>query len=364
MHSALHAAYKAVSDLDPLPPGGSAAEEEAWFAQYQLAQQYAGRIFEHLIGVGEASGTTVSDNGRELLAPAKDPPVPAANKRHTAISSAVSGAKPIDAQELVGLLVSTEPLSLQRREDAGFIALLQGYKLDCTVEQLKRLYFGDNFVNKDLTDCTKRVDAVQDINARLLEREQEFIYVIPADATMLFLHGLNWSVNALMFAADWEVISADPNGRSLKLTYRSEAFKLYHAAFMATMHTKNKYDKMFKQFMLGHEKVITACNTLLKLFDKFGCVVLLDPIWAPVADYTHGSTGRTPVFASIVRMVTVDWMAPENYQENNGEAFLKVVRALGGNTVYMQKFVDGVFASVPLFARSGPARYLCAMLLC
>jgi len=186
-----------------------------------------------------------------------------------------------------------------------------------------------------------QAEDIANVTERLHKRDSILRSVTKEGDLRIFLDSLLSSIHAIRFASEWKTISALPGGKLWKIQYRANAFNAQYPDFIADLHTREDYMAKFKRFGARHEKVITARNVILKMYNRFHAAVLLDPLWAPVATYDHATNGRSPTFAGTLNLV-VNQNLRESYYLDNQTMLLTVVRELASPSVlsYVEKFLQ------------------------
>ncbi|KAF8963009.1 hypothetical protein BDZ97DRAFT_1822580 [Flammula alnicola] len=239
-------------------------------------------------------------------------------------------------QEFVGRLYETGKGSKQAEEQISFASLLRGYTPAASLDDWYDIL---NMTPDDLNWHAQsiRTESIDDLGQRLLEREKALAMIQGGTALRGLANNIVTCIHAIKFAQEWRELSMARGGKKKKVEYRKSAFNVRYPDVSA-----DDYESELNTFTNRHEKVITARNTLLRMFSKFHVAVLLDPLWTPIASYDQGTIGRSPSFALTLDRFMHFSTPQDPYFQKNLATFKQIIKIMfSEETVkYIDEFLD------------------------
>ncbi|KAH7913657.1 hypothetical protein BJ138DRAFT_1177941 [Hygrophoropsis aurantiaca] len=199
-------------------------------------------------------------------------------------------------------------------------------------------------------DCGECGD-LENIDDRLVQRSQILFQGEDSKTKEDFLTLLVRQVEAVKFAIDWNLRGDEVGGKRWKGKYFTKIFEEHPSSKDLHPDDQDVYRAAFKKFKTKHERVVTARNRLLLLYDTFGVGILLDPLWDVGHIYTHRSRLFLQVFESLRHHISTATLSDsdtfvksilvERHPETT-QALLHVAGCLGGmpGYEYVKTFVE------------------------
>lgn len=181
----------------------------------------------------------------------------------------------------------------------------------------------------------------------LLSDQTQFLHNCHSDQTIdRYVNFVFRSIETIKFTKRWNDLDTLPRGRSIKKHHLLQLFKSLHInlyedlavaenTLNAEIEQRGDMVDLYRQYVQQqndmieenlrvfkgkHCRVITARNTLLSMYTKFGNAVLFDPIWDAASQNTaSGLPGRSDSFRALVGLFckgepTIDPGAEEAFQ--------------------------------------------------
>ncbi|KAF8956941.1 hypothetical protein BDZ97DRAFT_1925008 [Flammula alnicola] len=335
--TSITAAFEKLSSIEPLDAGASPRKVQAFRAKAQKYLRLSQDIVTHLTGIITASGLDPDADDSE-----SEPPPPPPNGKLTMAIKRIRQLEgsltisPLTPQEFAGRLYETGKGSKQAEEQISFASLLRGYAPAASLDDWYDIL---DMQPADLNWHIQSVhtESIDDISQRLLEREKALAMIQGGTALRGLANSIITCIHAVRFAQEWKDLSTARGGKKKKVEYRKAAFKVRYPNVSV-----DDYESELKAFTNRHEKVVTARNTLFRIYSKFHIAVLLDPLWTPIASYDHGTIGRSPSFALTLDRFMHFSTPQDPYFQKNLTTFKQLIEIMfSEETVkYVDEFLD------------------------
>ncbi|KAJ8701190.1 hypothetical protein PTI98_000005 [Pleurotus ostreatus] len=226
----------------------------------------------------------------------------------------------LDAASLAKVLrgYSNNPRAKGLLEEEALARLVVGYRkvhmgdLAFAFEEVKSAYsYSPKEIRKELDVITK-IDLPE---KRMFESEKFLTVCSMKQGSVGLLEGILLTMAALRLAIDWQEIPNTQEGKECKKVHADKLFEFQwrrELEHVAVDLQKAGEAKRRRTWRFEFERLVTRRNKVLQLFKKFGCIVLLDPIWSPLVT-------RTTNFNSLQDCVIDNVLTRERYQEDNVE---------------------------------------------
>lgn len=230
-------------------------------------------------------------------------------------------------------------------EDEAFRRLLRGYEAGSD-EIWENLFH--SITKPNYNDIYIQSKANDDLPlAESLHKRDLFLHNCHSDQTIdRYVNFVFRSIETIKFTKRWNDLDTLPRGRSIKKHHLLQLFKSLHInlyedlavaenTLNAEIEQRGDMVDLYRQYVQQqndmieenlrvfkgkHCRVITARNTLLSMYTKFGNAVLFDPIWDAASQNTaSGLPGRSDSFRALVGLFckgepTIDPGAEEAFQ--------------------------------------------------
>ncbi|KAL4259113.1 hypothetical protein AB1N83_012477 [Pleurotus pulmonarius] len=218
----------------------------------------------------------------------------------------------LDAAGLAKVLrgYSNNPKAKGLLEEEALARLIVGYKkvhmgdLAFAFEDVKSAYsYSPKEIRKELVNITKNNLPGE----RMFESEK---------GSVGLLEGIFLTMAALRLAIDWHEIPNTQEGKERKKAHQDKLFEFQwrrELEHVAVDLQKSEEAKRRRTWRFESERLVTRRNKVLWLFKKFGCIVLLDPLWSPLVT-------RTSNFNALQECVIENVLTRERGQEDIVEA--------------------------------------------
>ncbi|KAH9836512.1 uncharacterized protein C8Q71DRAFT_758292 [Rhodofomes roseus] len=259
------------------------------------------------------------------------------------------GSVPLPTSAMVNVIAALPPGSHATAEDAGLAILLRGYE-DAELAEWQRVL---EPLRQALPSSAEfRAGAAKaahqpDVGQRLVERHATLETFSAARQRSHMLHLILQHVEVLKFASDW-CARTGKGSRAYKRNFNRSTFRqLPHIQPQLQGLSRKDIDNQLNgplnteltQWIRRNEPVITARNRLLEMYNHFGALILLDPLW----DVAHLALHRSSTFADVYRALANATPAHDRRARHElaSRVLLSVVATLGeaDDAAFVQAFL-------------------------
>ncbi|KAJ8694440.1 hypothetical protein PTI98_009364 [Pleurotus ostreatus] len=185
-----------------------------------------------------------------------------------------------------------KPLHKSVSEEQALARLIVGYRM-VNMEQLDRAFadvkssytYGPSWVKSEFMV----INNLELEKERIQESEKLLIECGMKQGSVDLLEGIFLTMAALRLAIDWKSIGETPEGRKWKRATNDALFQFQcHGQLdeFQVLTRRRQEVALRRKWAKDNERLVTRRNKVLGLFKKFGCVILLDPIWSPMVTRT------------------------------------------------------------------------------
>ncbi|KAF4596425.1 hypothetical protein EYR38_007812 [Pleurotus pulmonarius] len=236
-------------------------------------------LSEQIDGLDMTAYTNVKDRFRRVYA-------------HVGTSDGKLGAADL-AKVLRGY--SNNPKAKGLLEEEALARLIVGYKkvhmgdLAFAFEDVKSAYsYSPKEIRKELVNIAKN-----DLpGERMFESEKLLTVCGMKQGSVGLLEGIFLTMAGLRLAIDWHEIQNTQQGKERKKAHQDKLFEFQwrrELEHVAVDLQKSEGSKRRRKWRFEFERLVTRRNKVLWLFKKFGCIVLLDPLWSPLVTCSNTS---------------------------------------------------------------------------